>query len=139
MTTQTQIENAIDTAFKDISIANGYSFDMNSDRVFEHRAAEISKAWAISHYDTEDEVNNENGIDHALSIEVVLTGKPATPAELRDKMQDIITAMFTIESESFIDYINIDGSNKTFDHEEEKISEATFDFTVYYKCDRGKM
>lgn len=142
MTVNQQIVTKVIELMQSISIDNGYSFDMDADRVYDSRQATIDSGWAISVYDSEAENDEDGGYnEHNLTIDIELTGTSGddTQTDLRERIQDILTAFSEIENESYVAEATYDGHEKLYDHDETIIGQANIHFSVTYKSDRWKL
>lgn len=126
--------------FQAISIANGYSFDVDTDRVFDFRAAPVDVTdFSISVYDYDGEAEDEGSLQHSLNITAQIAGIFSSIQDMREKMQDIIIAFALIENESYVDGAEFLGHEKTFEHENNKVGQGTLSFRVIYKTDFWKI
>jgi hypothetical protein len=138
MSVKLEIENKLIELYKAILMTGGYSFDINDNRVYYHRAAPVDDTdISISVYTERDEIDSSEGkFQNQLEIRVVLAGKLTGRADLDYKIQDVLTATALIENESFCQQISVDEILVDWEQEGSLIGEVTFNFTLMYNTDR---
>jgi hypothetical protein len=145
MTKQQQIMDAIDAVLNNISIANGYSFDI-SGRVKEWPVLQSVKDWTISYFDNSSEISEDesNGyFKHLLQLDIVLEGAAglATLSSLREKMQDVLTALKSLRDDypEYVDSVNYIGHEKIVEQEQYRLAGAKMAFNIGYSTDYFKI
>lgn len=142
MTTEQQIIDQIDINLRAISIANGYSFDVGAN-VWEWLDVnpEAGDIPGITYRDVSDEVVvEEDEQEHRLHVAVTLWDSGInSPASIRAKKQDVITAMSLLEQQDFIAGIVYTGSEKTVERGDQRVAQVTLNFEVDYFTDVFKI
>lgn len=137
MSTRQDIVDQIDTNLKAISIANGYSFDINGN-VFEWLVTPINESNlpAIIFRDTIDTIDPDDEGEHHLQVEVVLVDRGnASVSSVRNKMQDILTAFRLIGDEDFVIGANLIEAELEVDHIKKRYGAAYMLFNIDYETD----
>lgn len=130
--------------FGNISIANGYSFDING-HVYEWRETPpvdaelplINIKDPAHRFVDSDENPNENELD--IEIDFIAAPGDDSPADVRDKKQDIMNAFKLIENESYITGAQYIDSELLVDHDKRKYAGSTMRFKIWYATDRWSL
>lgn len=108
MSIRQQIVDAIKTRLGDISIANGYSFDMTTAKVTEWRDTPIQEDVDTHGVDIRDiqasrtsQDDDEQQWQLVTELEFFEIGD-ASPSLVRQRVQDITTALSTLDEEDFV-------------------------------------
>lgn len=108
MSIRQNIVDAIKTRLADISIANGYSFDMTAAKVTEWRDTPIQEDVDTHGIDIRDfqasrtsQDDDEQQWQLILELEFFEIGD-ASPALVRQRVQDITTTLSTLDEEDFV-------------------------------------
>ena len=140
MSKRQDIIDSLNTLFGNISIANGYTFNIGSD-VFEWRTTPLpdSKTKALNFWDDEETCEEEgNLLWHDLHIKVNLLCNEGADkaATLRARMQDVLTAFKGIlEDTDVIDTVKeayYVGSTMDVEHADKKETAALMEFVIRY-------
>jgi hypothetical protein len=127
---------------KDISIANGYSLDID-DHVWEWRDTVLSEneVPGIIIRDTSDIIADQDEQEHQLSFEIVALASEGNNStkKIRNLMQDILTAFGLIEKESYVCGANYLNSEMEVEHLKKRYAAALMTFTVSYYEDLWKI
>jgi hypothetical protein len=106
-----------------ISIANGYSFDVGSN-VFEWRDSPLvddSELPGIIVRDPLNAVSDEDDHEHSLTLEVIIVDAgDGSPASVRQKIQDVIIAVALIETDD-----NVEVERAEFVSAEKEVEKGT--------------
>lgn len=131
------------TCLTGISLDNGYSFDIDG-RVDEWRDVPYEDE-ALPAIDVRDPVN---GIEmdeteeeyHRYEVEVTLYASgSASPASVREKALDILTAMKQVKDLTGVEHIYFLGSEKEIERGAKTYSSVTLRFAVLYYADYFKI
>ncbi len=121
-----------------ISIANGYSFDINSN-VFEWRTGGLNdteKPGLVLRDSFSDTVEGDS--EHSLNIEIAIYAEGGTsPATIRAMMQDVLTAFQQIESS--VEGAQFVSTEMEVDHQNKKEASAWLNFNVNYYTNRWEI
>ena len=108
MSIRQQIVDAIKARLSDISIANGYSFDMTAAKVTEWRDTPIQEDVDTHGIDIRDvqasrtsQDDDEQQWQLVTELEFFEIGD-LSPSQVRQKVQDITTALSTLDEEDFV-------------------------------------
>ena len=108
MSIRQQIVDAIKARLGDISIANGYSFDMTTAKVTEWRDTPIQEDVDTHGVDIRDiqasrtsQDDDEQQWQLVTELEFFEIGD-ASPSLVRQRVQDITTALSTLDEEDFV-------------------------------------
>ena len=118
MSVEQDIMTKVISNLNDISVANGYSADI--DGVFEWRDSPLSQNYtrSIIVRDISEEILDD-GQEHLLTIEIIgITAGDNSPALIRSLKQDILTAFALIKIESYVTgatYLNTEKSIEKLD------------------------
>jgi hypothetical protein len=128
--------------FNNISIANGYTFDING-KVFEWRDVPLgdSEYDCIIYRDPRDYFFEDTETEHILEIEVVHIPSPgnSSPLTLRNRMNDILKAFQLIEEEDDVEGAAYIGSDMQVEHDKKKYMGASMLFRIFYMTDRWEI
>ena len=138
-TVRQSIMDLLDTYFKAISIANGYSLDI-SGNVFEWQDHDLAEADvpAIIFKDVGDISDDDDERVHNLEIEVAVVAKGSTsPGTMREMMKDVLTAFSQIEDQATAAIIGAGytGSVSEIDRDNKRWAESVMRFIVQYQTD----
>jgi hypothetical protein len=134
MSVEQDIMTAVMTNMNNISIANGYTFDVGSN-VFEWRDSPLNDGEfpAIIVKDVYNEVSEEDEKEHTLTVEIQLVDSGnSSPASIRAKVQDILTAFYLIIDEDFVASADFRSAEKAVEKADKRYSSAILTFFVYY-------
>jgi len=143
-TIRQDIIDEIDTLLNAISIANGYSFDVDG-KVFEWRDIPISEDDypCIIFRDVRDYFSEDSESEHVLEIEIAVIPTPGSTstAALRDMLQDVLTAFSALEESSNVDVSGSQymGSEMEVEHLKKIYAGASMLFNVEYVTDRWEI
>ena len=108
MSIRQQIVDAIKARLSDISIANGYSFDMTAAKVTEWRDTPIQEDVDTHGIDIRDvqasrtsQDDDEQQWQLVTELEFFEIGD-LSPSQVRQKVQDVTTALSTLDGEDFV-------------------------------------
>ena len=138
-TTAQAILNWLITCLTGIRIDNGYSFDIDG-QVEEWRDVPYEDD-ALPAIDVRDPVNNIEMDEseeeyHRYEVEVTLYAAGSTsPASVREKALDILTAMKQVKDLSAVEHILFLGSDKEIERGAKTYSSVTLRFAVLYYTD----
>lgn len=110
-TVQQLIATNLDTALKAISIANGYSFNI-SGKVYEWKATDVQLADlpCVIWRDYTVEWHEDDQQMKTIRFELVLVATGSTgPATIRQMIEDILKAFFTLENKAVFNPTRIAG------------------------------
>jgi len=138
-TVRQSIMDLLDTYFKAITIANGYSLNI-SGNVFEWQDHDLAEAEvpAIIFRDVGDVSDDEDERLHSLEIEVAVVAKGSTsPDTMREIMKDVLTAFSQIETQSTVKIIGAGytGSVSEIDRDNKRWAESVMRFIIQYQTD----
>ena len=146
MSIEQSICNNLSTALNDISIANGYSFDVGGN-VFEWRDTDLKKTEVpgIIWRDHLNEFDPDGEESHKLYFHIIVVASGNTsPATIRNMVQDAMTAFLTLENPAVFDPKHISGCyfvkiTKAVERHENKVSAAEIDCYVEYTAGLGSI
>lgn len=138
-TIRQSIMECVVAEMKDISIANGYSFDIQdgeNTRVVEWRDEPIdlqTEDRGIIVRDPELKKMEETDIKRRLTVEIEFFEVGNTsPAEIRQMEQDIITAMKNVLRHGDVKNVEFFDSEMTVERAEKRISDSILTFYIDY-------
>jgi hypothetical protein len=83
--------------------------------------------------DVYNEVSEEDEKEHTLTVEIQLADSGnSSPASIRAKMQDILTAFYLITDEDFVASADFRSAEKAVEKADKRYSSAILTFFVYY-------
>lgn len=119
----------------DISIANGYSFNV-SGNVFEWKASlfeEVDDLPAINLEDYGDKIADNDDQLHGLKLYVQIADVgDNSPASIRQKKQDVLTALSLLANENYVASVEYNGSEKESQKFARRMTQVSMFFTIWY-------
>jgi len=134
MSVRQQIIDQLDTNFNLISVAEGYSFDING-HVYEWRDIPLKdeELPAINYRDVFDSIADEDEQEHELTVEVILFAVgTASPAAVRAMIVDILTNFKLIMQENFVSGARHINNEMDVEHIKKRYAAAVLTFTITY-------
>jgi len=134
MSIRQQIIDKLDTNFNLISIAEGYSFDIDG-HVYEWRDLPLKdeELPAIIYRDPFDGTSDEDEQEHELTVEVVLFAVgTASPTVVRVMIADILTNFKLITQEDFVTGARHINNEMDVEHIKKRYAAAVLTFTINY-------
>lgn len=144
MSTRQDLMTYLKSGFEDITIANGYSFDIN--KIFEWRDTPLNDGEfdSIIIFDTSEYFSEDTEDDHILDIQIVVVPDPGSDAitNLRSMIEDVL--IFFKDNEDYIKAnINVEvkftGSEISIEHTKKKYFEGLMTFEISYHTDRWEI
>jgi hypothetical protein len=134
MSMQQTIITALLTNLGNISVANGYSFNI-SGHVFEWQDTDLaeSETDAIEVRDISNYLSEGDEQEHDLTVQITLVCAGNTsPANLRARIQDVLTAFALVENVSKVTGARLLGVDVDTEKRKKRIMEAVFRFSITY-------
>ena len=135
MTTRQKIVDKIVGNLKDISIANGYSLDIN-DHVWEWRDTILSENEipGIIIRDISDIISDQDEQEHTLIFEIVALASEGNNSTkiIRNLTQDVLTAFSLIEKENYICGANYLNSEMEVEQLKKRYAAILMSFSISY-------
>jgi hypothetical protein len=135
MSTEQSIVTQALSNLGDISIANGYSFDV-SGNVFEWQDSPLdddSQCPGIIFRDVGDDTAEDDDQLHVLNCEILVVDVgDNSPTSIRAKKQDVLTAMALLEQENYVERVEYHGSEKEVERMQKRMAVVTMRFGIAY-------
>ena len=140
MTKRQQIVDQIVTNLKNISIANGYSTDVN---IYEWRDTILPEEElpALIVRDIEDEAEDEGLISHQLKFEIegIIQAGEQSVAKARDLLGDVVKNMYQNYNTGEIKNVAYTNSEIGIDHQKKITASFIAEFLIWYVSNRGEI
>lgn len=142
MTIREEIINSIVEHLKTISIADGYSMDING-KVFEWQDSILSEADlpALLVRDTDDDADDDGIISHNLKIEVDAITQAAEDSvtNARAMLGDIVKNLYELKGTGQIKDLKYIHSEIQTDQAKKITAAALTEFIIFYTSNRGEI
>ncbi len=137
MTKENQIITQVLALLNDITIANGYSFNVTS--VVEWRDSDLAESEldAIEVRDVSNMPAEDDEQEHLLTIDITLISAGGTsPSDHRERVQDVIAAFSAIEEESFVTGAEFLGLERDAEKQKKRFMKTRITMGVIYNAER---
>ena len=141
MSVEATIVAQIKSDMQDITIANGYSFDVTT--VDEWRYSDVDEETELPLIDIKDPLNEPyegDELQHILTVEVSLVDEAGrTAAQHRARVEDLITAIGLIENQSYIIGAISLGTERDSEKAKKRYFKTMVRYGVLYQVERWEI